>query len=174
MSRYSTRGSYAARQKKPTKTLVASARPNRERVNPTDVLVGQQVKRLRMERGMSQDTLGKGLGLTFQQVQKYEKGTNRISASRLQQIAVIFGVPVTAMFETVPQNGEQQTEHQVIFSMMDTKGAHRLMRAFNSITGVAARKLVVDLSELLAEQDSQDAVNIRPSDTIAGIYRNNT
>src|SRR5215467_14082693 len=70
--------------------------------NPIDKHVGARVRMRRMMVGMSQEKLGDALGLTFQQVQKYEKGTNRIGASRLQQIASILQVPVAFFFEGAP------------------------------------------------------------------------
>ena len=70
--------------------------------NPIDKHVGSRVRMRRMMLGMSQEKLGDALGLTFQQVQKYEKGTNRIGASRLQQIATILQVPVSFFFEGAP------------------------------------------------------------------------
>ena len=70
--------------------------------NPTDKHVGARVRMRRMMLGMSQEKLGDALGLTFQQVQKYEKGANRIGASRLQQIAHILQVPVSFFFDGAP------------------------------------------------------------------------
>src|SRR5439155_22631496 len=70
--------------------------------NPIDKHVGRRVRMRRMMLTMSQTKLGDALGLTFQQVQKYESGTNRISASRLQQSAHVLQVPVTFFFEGVP------------------------------------------------------------------------
>src|SRR6266705_1233356 len=75
--------------------------------NPIDKHVGSRVRMRRMMLGMSQEKLGDALGLTFQQVQKYEKGTNRIGASRLQQISHILQVPVAFFFEGAPhEQGE--------------------------------------------------------------------
>ena len=81
--------------------------------NPTDKHVGSRVRMRRMMLGMSQEKLGDALGLTFQQVQKYEKGTNRIGASRLQQIAHILQVPVSFFFEGAPsvQPGDAHGRH---------------------------------------------------------------
>src|ERR1700730_13493079 len=70
--------------------------------NPIDRHVGSRVRMRRMMLSMSQEKLGDALGLTFQQVQKYEKGTNRIGASRLQQISLILQVPVSFFFEGAP------------------------------------------------------------------------
>src|SRR5947209_11593557 len=70
--------------------------------NPVDKYVGSRVRMRRIMLGMSQEKLGEALSLTFQQVQKYEKGTNRIGASRLQQISNILGVPVSFFFDGSP------------------------------------------------------------------------
>src|ERR1700693_2413818 len=78
-------------------SIVAKKAPN-----PIDKHVGSRVRMRRMMLGMSQEKLGDALGLTFQQVQKYEKGTNRIGASRLQQISLILQVPVAFFFEGAP------------------------------------------------------------------------
>ena len=76
--------------------------------NPIDKHVGSRVRMRRMMLGMSQEKLGDALGLTFQQVQKYEKGTNRIGASRLQQISLILQVPVSFFFEGAPPPARQR------------------------------------------------------------------
>ena len=76
--------------------------------NPTDKHVGSRVRMRRMMLGMSQEKLGDALGLTFQQVQKYEKGTNRIGASRLQQISHILQVPVSFFFEGAPERADRR------------------------------------------------------------------
>jgi transcriptional regulator with XRE-family HTH domain len=70
--------------------------------NPIDIYVGSRIRNQRMLIGMSQEKLGNALGLTFQQVQKYEKGTNRVGASRLQQISTALGVKPAFFFEEVP------------------------------------------------------------------------
>ena len=67
--------------------------------NPIDVHVGTRIRTRRLELGISQEKLADGLGLTFQQVQKYEKGTNRVGASRLQAISAVFKVPISFFFE---------------------------------------------------------------------------
>ncbi len=79
--------------------------------NPIDKHVGSRVRMRRMMLGMSQEKLGDALGLTFQQVQKYEKGTNRIGASRLQQISHILQVPVAFFFEGAPNLHGQDGRH---------------------------------------------------------------
>ena len=72
---------------------------NKKQPNPIDIHVGSRVRLRRMMLGMSQEKLGESLGITFQQIQKYEKGTNRVSASRLQGIARLLSVPVSYFFE---------------------------------------------------------------------------
>jgi transcriptional regulator with XRE-family HTH domain len=73
--------------------------------NPVDRHVGSRVRMRRMLIGMSQEKLGEALGITFQQIQKYEKGTNRIGASRLHHIARVLGVPVEFFYEGAPEIG---------------------------------------------------------------------
>ena len=75
---------------------------NKKKPNPTDMHVGSRIRLRRNMLGMSQEKLGESLGITFQQIQKYEKGTNRVGASRLQAIANILGVPVAFFFEDLP------------------------------------------------------------------------
>src|SRR3954453_13471931 len=77
--------------------------------NPTDRHVGGRVRMRRMMLSMSQEKLGDALGLTFQQVQKYEKGTNRIGASRLQHISRILQVPISFFFDGAPEIAGQKT-----------------------------------------------------------------
>ena len=77
--------------------------------NPVDKHVGSRIRTRRLLVGLSQEKLGEGLGITFQQVQKYERGTNRISASRLQQASRVLGVPVAYFYEGVPPIDGTQT-----------------------------------------------------------------
>ncbi|TIV73640.1 MAG: helix-turn-helix transcriptional regulator, partial [Mesorhizobium sp.] len=75
---------------------------NKKKPNPIDIHVGSRIRLRRNMLGMSQEKLGENLGITFQQIQKYEKGTNRVGASRLQAIASILSVPVAFFFEDAP------------------------------------------------------------------------
>jgi transcriptional regulator with XRE-family HTH domain len=75
---------------------------NKKKPNPIDIHVGSRIRLRRTMLGMSQEKLGESLGITFQQIQKYEKGTNRVGASRLQNIAGILNVPVSFFFEDAP------------------------------------------------------------------------
>ena len=103
---------------------------------------------------MSQEKLGEKLGLTFQQVQKYEKGTNRIGAGRLQDIADILGVPVSYFFggtDPVVESGQE------IFGFLDTAKALRLVRAFSRIGEGAVQDKLVELAEQLAPDAKRPA-----------------
>src|SRR6188472_1002835 len=103
------------------------------RANPMDVHVGARVRLRRMLLGMSQEKLGEKLGLTFQQVQKYEKGINRIGASRLYDLAQVLGVPVQFFYEDAPigesrvdagdgQTGDGQDEHSIVAFLRSRDG----------------------------------------------------
>jgi transcriptional regulator with XRE-family HTH domain len=115
----------------------------------------------RMMIGMSQEKLGEALGLTFQQVQKYEKGTNRISASRLQQISETLTIPLAYFFKGAPVaegavNGgfaENGPEEGYASDFVMTAEGLSLNRAFARITDAKVRKRIVDLIVTLAEGD---------------------
>jgi transcriptional regulator with XRE-family HTH domain len=112
-----------------------------------DIKVGSKVRALRLERQMSQEKLGDALGLTFQQVQKYEKGTNRISAGRLQRIATILEVPVSVFFaDANPPAGGAES----LFDLVETGSALRLLRAYSRIPSPALKLALTTLAEEIA------------------------
>src|SRR5262249_23326282 len=115
----------------------------------TDVLVGSRVRVRRLELGLSQTALANELGVTFQQVQKYEKGTNRIGASRLHAMARVLGVPVTYFFPTAegPQAVTKPTE---VLNLLSVPGAVDLLRDYSAITDRLARKALVVMARTLA------------------------
>jgi transcriptional regulator with XRE-family HTH domain len=121
--------------------------------NPTDKHVGSRVRMRRMMLGLSQEKLGEGLGVTFQQVQKYEKGANRIGAGRLQQIATVLEVTEAYFFEGAPGVGTRVTSTIVdpIQAMGMTHGGLALAKAFNAITNAKLRSTIVELAERMAE-----------------------
>ena len=82
---------------------------NKKKPNPIDIHVGSRIRLRRTMLGMSQEKLGEALGITFQQIQKYEKGTNRVGASRLQAISGILNVPVSFFFEDAPDGNPANT-----------------------------------------------------------------
>jgi transcriptional regulator with XRE-family HTH domain len=129
--------------------------------NPTDKYVGSRVRMRRLMLHMSQERLADQLGLTFQQVQKYEKGTNRISASRLQEISHILEVPVPFFFEGAPQSfgssrkGGEGPSLAYITDFLGNADGHALVRAFIKIKNTSLRRSVVRLVEaIVASGDS--------------------
>jgi transcriptional regulator with XRE-family HTH domain len=127
--------------------------------NPIDKHVGSRVRMRRMMLGMSQEKLGDALGLTFQQVQKYEKGTNRIGASRLQQISQILQVPVAFFFEGAPdvpnanwpEGGMGEAPSPTYVSdFLATSDGLALTKAFMKIEDAKLRRRIVDLVEQIA------------------------
>jgi transcriptional regulator with XRE-family HTH domain len=126
--------------------------------NPVDAHVGSRVRLRRMLLGMSQERLGESMGLTFQQVQKYEKGVNRIGASRLFQISKILDVPVQFFFEEAPYTGDGNAQRGMIepdseafiLEFLNSREGLELNRAFVKIGDAKVRKSVVDLVRALS------------------------
>jgi transcriptional regulator with XRE-family HTH domain len=127
--------------------------------NPIDKHVGSRVRMRRMMLGMSQEKLGDALGLTFQQVQKYEKGTNRIGASRLQQISHILQVPVAFFFEGAPMlQGSSEKMNEApsptyVSDFLATSDGLSLTKAFMRIKEPKLRRRIVDLVEAIAGEE---------------------
>lgn len=115
-----------------------------------DVMVGKRVRLRRLQLSMSQGGLADRLGISFQQVQKYEKGTNRVSSSRLYDIADILDVPITFFFSGPADN---RPEVKLIEQLRpgDLKDGLRLFAAFRNIKGKRARRSVIALVESMAE-----------------------
>ena len=131
--------------------------------NPVDQHVGSRVRLRRMLLGMSQERLGESMGLTFQQVQKYEKGVNRIGASRLFQISKILDVPVQFFFEEAPlteqhsrQGLAEPDSEAFILEFLNSREGLELNRAFVKIADPKIRKSVVDLVRALSGSDRTD------------------
>ena len=132
----------------------------KKQANPIDAQVGNRVRLRRMLVGMSQEKLGEMLGLTFQQVQKYEKGVNRIGAGRLFEVANILGVPVSYFYEDV-------TDHHNEHSRLNEKASPPVMQflasgeglqlalAFMRIKESRVRKRVIDLVKTLADGEGE-------------------
>jgi transcriptional regulator with XRE-family HTH domain len=127
--------------------------------NPIDKHVGSRVRMRRMMMSMSQEKLGDALNLTFQQVQKYEKGTNRIGASRLQQISNILQVPVAFFFEGAPNmpghsSGMSEAPSPAFVSdFLATSDGLALTKAFIRIKNPKLRRRIVDLVEQMADEE---------------------
>ena len=124
--------------------------------NFIDAHVGNRIRMRRQVTGMSQEKLGELLGITFQQVQKYEKGSNRISASRLYLAAKVLGVPVQFFFDEIPgvddKGGfsESGPHDNVLSALMNSEGV-ALAKAFRAADSTAKRKLIATIAKLIAE-----------------------
>jgi transcriptional regulator with XRE-family HTH domain len=132
----------------------------KKQANPIDVQVGNRVRIRRMLIGMSQERLGDLLGLTFQQVQKYEKGVNRIGAGRLFEVARILNVPVNFFYEglaTTDQPGMSSAEAAAppVMEFVSSGEGLQLSLAFMKIKDTKVRKRVLDLVKSLAEEEEQ-------------------
>jgi transcriptional regulator with XRE-family HTH domain len=116
--------------------------------DPVDKYVGRRVRMRRQMLGMSQKTLGDQLGLTFQQVQKYEKGTNRVGASRLHALSNILQVPVPFFFDGSPQkarSGAEAPSPEYVSDFLASDGGLKLAEAFTRIGDAKLRHLLVRL-----------------------------
>jgi transcriptional regulator with XRE-family HTH domain len=119
--------------------------------NPTDQHVGIRVRRLRRMLGMSQADLGAALGISFQQVQKYENGVNRLSAGRLQQLSHILQAPVPFFFEGLPLPSEASSEEGAyVDEFLATADGLSLAKYFMRIKDPKLRRRIVDLVEQIA------------------------
>ncbi|CVI59885.1 MULTISPECIES: helix-turn-helix domain-containing protein [Agrobacterium] len=132
---------------------------NKKKPNPIDIHVGSRIRLRRTMLGMSQEKLGESLGITFQQIQKYEKGTNRVGASRLQNISGILNVPVSFFFEDAPGDqaggtpgmAEASSSNYVVDFLSSAEGL-QLNRAFVKIADPKVRRRLVDLVKALAAE----------------------
>ena len=132
-------------------------RPKTGKPNPIDVHVGSRVRLRRTLLGMSQEKLGEAIGLTFQQVQKYEKGTNRVSASRLQQIATLLGVEVGFFYEGAGQvpGGSSALDRQaaMLAEVSSSSEGVRLINSFARISDPVVRREDVGLGAAHIDAD---------------------
>ena len=136
--------------------------PNSKRANAVDAHIGNRVRMRRMLVGMSQERLGELLKVTFQQIQKYERGANRVSASRLFQVAKVLGVSMSYFFENMvapaqddhgPGFAETSTEEAALLEFLGTREGIELNRAFQRISDPARRRAVVELVRSMANED---------------------
>jgi transcriptional regulator with XRE-family HTH domain len=130
----------------------------KKQANPIDIQVGNRVRIRRMLIGMSQERLGDLLGLTFQQVQKYEKGVNRIGAGRLFEVSRILNVPIDFFYEGVnTQSGAEMESAPPVMEFVSSGEGLQLALAFMKIKDVKVRKRMLDLVKSLAEEEEQKA-----------------
>jgi len=113
----------------------------------TDKIVGRNIRIHRLVRGLTQTDLGESLGVTFQQIQKYERGTNRVGSGRLYQIAAILEAPITAFYEGDPS---KTTKISSPFDLLSDPISLRMIQAFAKISGQKTRRSVLALVEALS------------------------
>lgn len=141
--------------------MPADKKVSKKSPNPIDKHVGARVRMRRMMVSMSQEKLGDKLGITFQQIQKYEKGTNRIGASRLQQIALVLSVPVGFFFEGAPtpdsmSSGLSESPSPAYVSdFLATSDGLALTKAFMKVKDAKVRRRIVDLVQSIAAEDER-------------------
>src|ERR1051325_8038880 len=123
--------------------------------NPTDVHVGARVRTRRLLIGMNRETLARGLGLTFQQVQKFEGGANRISASRLSQIAELLGVPIAYFFADLEAAGSETTpEDMEARERMQRPETIELIRSYYGIADQRVRRQFFDMVKAVGQSQA--------------------
>jgi transcriptional regulator with XRE-family HTH domain len=125
------------------------------RVEPVDAAVGGRIRAYRLAQGMSQGELGRKVGVTFQQIQKYEKGINRIGSSRLKKFANIFGVEIGALFGEEATGSRSHSGYDPFVEVLAQPYAGRLLKAFGAIPETALRLSLVRLAESMGEARSR-------------------
>jgi transcriptional regulator with XRE-family HTH domain len=134
---------------------------DQRKTDSTDIAVGQRIRVERLGRRMSQTELAEKIGVSFQQVQKYEKGTNRVGAGRLARIAEVLGIPARAFFESNPSATVKDEDSKTSpFDMLAEPGAVRVLRAYTQLPKGLLRRSVLDLLEKIAgcEQSGDTSV----------------
>ena len=145
-----------------------TGRPKTGKPNPIDVHVGSRVRLRRTLLGMSQEKLGEAIGLTFQQVQKYERGANRIGASRLFDLSRVLDVPVSFFFDDMPADAEMPGEEAVASYVEEKSGGYEpdpmakretleLVRAYYRINDASVRKRLFELTKAVANAGAFEA-----------------
>ena len=129
--------------------MIRKLRRTRGKPTEVDVHVGRMIRRRRQLLGLSQTNLADRLNVTFQQVQKYERGSNRVGAGRLYQLATVLDVPVGYFFEELPDQQNQILAEQ---SPALSREAARVLRAFESIENEDIKRRVRDLLEELGQK----------------------
>jgi transcriptional regulator with XRE-family HTH domain len=119
--------------------------------DPVDVLVGRNIKLHRLAKAMSQEELAHKLGLTFQQLQKYERGINRVGGGRLFRIASILGIEISAFFEGADRPERAPADAFSPLNLISDPQSFRLVQGFSRITDPDMRRTLVNLVEKIAE-----------------------
>ena len=127
----------------------------KKRPDPIDRLVGNNVRILRLERGLSQSDLAERLGITFQQVQKYEKGINRIGSGRLARLSQVLGVSVGRFFQGSEAGTPADMPPEALTDLLARPYAIRMLKAMANVPSNAARLSLVQLAESMGGMDGK-------------------
>jgi transcriptional regulator with XRE-family HTH domain len=144
------------------------------KANPVDAEVGRRIKLQRLSAGWSQTELGDKVGVTFQQVQKYERGQTRVGASRLTQIAKVLNVPVAEFFETAKPASKHESFAQSPLDLLSQPLALKLLQLFSEITDRDMRQTIVQLVEMIrhsCQTETPNGKHQRQSGRISSVSR---
>jgi len=148
-----------------------SGRPKTGKFNLIDAHVGSRVRLRRTLLGLSQEKLGEAIGLTFQQVQKYERGANRIGASRLFDLSRVLDVPVSFFFDDMPEDPELQPVVETLPALPQDRGGSvetdplakeetlELVRAYFRVADPVLRRRLFELTKAVANADDHDPLD---------------
>jgi transcriptional regulator with XRE-family HTH domain len=125
----------------------------KKRPTPIDVLIGQNIRICRLQRRLSQSELGQRIGVSFQQVQKYENGANRVGAGRLTQVANVLEVPLLSLFDGTTTRPNRQPD-QSPRALLAKPHSLRLLQGFDNMGSSAARSALLQLVEILAQDNA--------------------
>jgi len=140
-------------------------KPGPRSASPVDLHVGTRIRMRRQLMNMSQEKLGNSLGVTFQQVQKYERGTNRVGASRLWDISRILDVPISFFYEGLDNDFEyvqaaEGDQMPIVYDFINSSDGVALARAISKIKSKAVRRQILELARSLADTDDDDDEDI--------------
>jgi transcriptional regulator with XRE-family HTH domain len=121
-----------------------------KRIDAVDIRVGKRVRAYRISLGMTQSALAEKVGVTFQQIQKYENGANRMAGSRLKEVAAVLGVPIAALFGEDESGGNANT-YVLLTEILFQPHVTRLLRAFHAIKDAKKRLALVKLAECMRQ-----------------------
>lgn len=132
----------------------------KKRPDPIDVLVGNNIRILRLEKGLSQAGLAERLGVTFQQVQKYEKGINRVGSARLARLSQVLAVSVSRFFQGAEAGVTVGMPPEALTDLLAKPYAIRMLKALAGVSNNAARLSLVQLAESMAEAEQPPALEL--------------
>lgn len=125
-----------------------------KRIEPVDKLVGQNIRIFRTAKGISQTELGEAVGVTFQQIQKYEKGANRVGSSRLAKIAKVLEVPISRFFDNTAMASDGPVAGPVVTDLLTSPYAVQMLKAFASLPSDRMRRSLVVLAKTFSKHSN--------------------